>query len=82
MIFTSEARMAPTVTQDGEWQGWSDREIARRCGVAHVFVGNVRASLVTVTSDSTQPTQSTRTYTNKDGEVCTMDTSRIEERRR
>lgn len=27
---------------DLEWSQWSDREIARRCGVAHPFVGKLR----------------------------------------
>lgn len=27
---------------DPEWSGWSDREIARRCGVTHPFVANLR----------------------------------------
>lgn len=28
---------------DAEWQGWSDREIARQCAVSHPFVAEVRA---------------------------------------
>ena len=31
--------------QDSEWSKWSDREIARHCGVSHPFVGKLRASL-------------------------------------
>lgn len=27
---------------DPEWSKWSDREIARRCGVSHPFVGKLR----------------------------------------
>lgn len=30
---------------DAEWSTWSDREIARRCGVSQPFVGKVRAEL-------------------------------------
>lgn len=30
---------------DAEWNKWSDREIARRCGVGNKFVGDVRCSL-------------------------------------
>lgn len=37
---------------DDEWVKWSDREIARRCAVSHPFVMQMRASLVTVTSEN------------------------------
>ena len=30
---------------DPEWSQWSDREIARRAGVSHVFVGRIRSGL-------------------------------------
>jgi hypothetical protein len=32
---------------DPEWSKWSDREIARRCSVSHVFVGQLRGQLLT-----------------------------------
>jgi hypothetical protein len=48
---------------DAEWSAWSDREIAKQCHVTHRFVGLVRGSLDTVSSEeSTQ-----RTYTTKHG---------------
>lgn len=58
------------------WSAWSDREIARRCGVHHVFVGDRRRSisLVTVTSEKT-PTP--KTYKNKHGSISTMRTENI-----
>ena len=31
-----------TLLGDAEWSKWSDREIARQCGVAHSFVGSLR----------------------------------------
>lgn len=34
-----------TLLGDEEWKQWSDREIARRCGVGNKFVSNVRAEL-------------------------------------
>ncbi len=37
---------------DAEWRQWSDREVARRCGVTHPFVSSVRGSLETVTSET------------------------------
>ncbi len=31
--------------EDSEWSKWSDREIARRCGVSHDFVNRMRKSI-------------------------------------
>jgi hypothetical protein len=58
--------------QDAEWRQWSDRAIARHCGVSPTFVGSLRASLSTVDSETGQ-----RTYTTKYGTVTTMDTTHI-----
>ena len=58
--------------QDEEWGQWSDRAIARHCGVSPTFVGSLRASLSMGDSENSQ-----RTYTTKHGTVATMDTSRI-----
>ncbi len=63
-------RAVETLLGDDEWKRWSDSEIARRCGVHHTFVGDVRRSHV---SDTSEP----RTFTTKHGTVATMDTSRI-----
>lgn len=38
-------RAVLTLLEDEEWSAWSDREIARRCGVSHPFVATVRADL-------------------------------------
>lgn len=38
-------RAVMTLLRDEEWGGWSDREIARRCGVGHQMVSPLRASL-------------------------------------
>lgn len=35
-------RAVMTLLEDEEWGAWSNREIARRCGVSDVFVGKVR----------------------------------------
>jgi len=58
--------------EDAEWGQWSDREIARRCGVSDPFVGKARSSLQTVSSE-----ESARTYTTKHGTTATMNTSNI-----
>lgn len=79
-------RAVETLLHDDEWRKWSDREIARRCRVVHPFVGQVRASLVTVTSDPTSQADyeaqqkfanAARLYTTKHGQTATMDTARI-----
>jgi hypothetical protein len=44
-------RAVLTLLRDEEWGQWSDREIARRCAVYHPFVGSIRASLVSETSE-------------------------------
>lgn len=54
---------------DGEWVRWSGREIARRAGVAHPFVGKLRSSLVTDTSE--------RTCIDNHGNVITMSVANI-----
>lgn len=38
-------RAVNRLVRDREWKKWSDREISRRCGVSHKFVGSVRAEL-------------------------------------
>lgn len=35
-------RAVLTLLNDSEWAGWSDREIARQCGVSHPFVSSLR----------------------------------------
>lgn len=64
-------RAVQTLLSDDEWSSWSDREIARKCGVGHQMVGPLRASLTgRTTSDE-------RTYTTKHGTVSTMNTTAI-----
>jgi len=62
-------RIVTLFLNDPEWTKWSDREIARRCGVSHTFVHSIRSSLETVSSE--------RTYTTKYGTVATMNTLKI-----
>lgn len=44
-------RSAMTLLQDEEWQRWSNREIARQCGVTHSFVSKLRKELVTASQE-------------------------------
>lgn len=56
---------------------WSDREIARWCGVSADLVGSVRRSLSESTVRNGPPPPQTRTYTTKHGTVAEMNTSNI-----
>lgn len=60
---------------DPEWSRWSDREIARRCGVSDRFVNSIRAFLTANIRSEDQ--DATRTYTDKHGNQSTMNVSNI-----
>lgn len=62
-----------TLLNDVEWSKWSDREVARRCGVGHTMVSSMRPSLSAADSED----GAERTYTTKHGTVATMDTSNL-----
>jgi ParB-like nuclease domain len=65
-------RAVRTLLADPEWAGWSDREIARRCGVTPTFVGSLRAKGDTVHAGQY------RTYVHpKTGHATLMDTAAI-----
>ena len=66
-------KAALTLLNDAEWSQWSNREIAKKCGVSSTFIDHIRASLQTVCSE--KPTE--RTYTTKHGTETTMKTSNI-----
>ena len=60
-----------TLLEDEEWSGWSNVEIAKRCHVTHQTVANHRASLSKFESEPT------RTYTDRHGNVNTMNVENI-----
>jgi hypothetical protein len=62
-------RAVMTLLEDEHWSKFSDREIARRCGVGNKFVGDVQRSLCSEHSE--------KTYTTKHGTVATMNTANI-----
>jgi hypothetical protein len=66
-------RSVDILLEDSEWAMWSDREIARRCGVSHQFVSNQRSSLSTVDSEE-------RVYVDRHGNTAKMNTSKIGKR--
>ena len=39
-------RAVETLTADAEWSKWTDREIAKACGVSHTFVATIRRPVV------------------------------------
>lgn len=65
-------RSVETLLRDSEWVQWSDREIAKRCGVHGTFVGALRSSL--------QPNSSERRVTTKHGTEAVMNTAKIGKR--
>jgi hypothetical protein len=59
---------------DAEWVQWSDREIAKRCGVGHDMVAKHRMSLAETPLIWVNPNESgqeTRTYVDKHGHTST-----------
>lgn len=46
-----------TLLSDAEWSTWSDREIARTCGVTHPFVANLRRPKEVVTVTTPEPSE-------------------------
>ena len=62
-------RAIMTLLSDEQWSQWSDREIARRCGVHHQLVGKIRISL--------DESSSERIYTTKHGTTTSMNTTNI-----
>jgi len=62
---------------DAEWGGWSDREVARRCGVSHVTVLNIRHELSVKNEQIQKPT--TRKVS-RNGKTYEMDTTAIGEK--
>jgi regulator of replication initiation timing len=62
-----------TLLNDAEWAKWSDRQIAKACGVGHPLVASVRFSLESDSSE--KPAE--RTYTTKHGTKAVMKTNKI-----
>lgn len=64
---TDDKRKSVTIMLiDPEWKEWADREIARHCGVSHVFVAKMRKEVVG------GEVQITRKYKTKAGNVSTF----------
>lgn len=64
-------RAAERLLRDDEWSQWSDREIARRCGVSHETVRGLRNAL------SVKVCQRQKRLVRRKGRVQNMDTSNI-----
>lgn len=61
-----------TLLDDDEWSRWSDREIARQCGVHKNTVNRIRDEL-----SPAQRASEPRTYTTRHGTQATMNTENI-----
>jgi hypothetical protein len=73
-----DKRRAVTVLlSDPEWAAWSDREIARRCGVHHDLVARLRPP-PSLAENASEP--ASRTYTTKHGTQAQMRTTNIDRR--
>ena len=78
-------RAVVRLLRDYEWRKWSDREIARRCGVSASFVGDVRKdlSVVELQTDSTEnefDIDPTKRRVMRGGTAFEMDTTNIRNR--
>ncbi len=69
-----------TMLEDEEWTQWSDREVAKRCGVGNEMVSRTRRSLCD--SHSETPSPRPRTYKTKHGTVTRMKTGTINRHRK
>ena len=65
-------RAVEIVLADEAWREWSDRIIAKRCGVSHPLVAKIRIECTPETDTSKQ-----RTYRTKHGTVARMNTAKI-----
>jgi hypothetical protein len=74
-------RAVDTLLMDDEWSGWSDREIARRCGVSDRTVNRIRSEFTASMSQLDDPAPTARTYTDKHGNVSEMNVENIGKRR-
>ncbi len=59
-----------TLLRDEEWSQWSDREIARRCGVSNDFVSRLRKSICHLMTDNNRMVQ-------RKGKTYTLNTTKI-----
>lgn len=68
-------KAAMTLLEDAEWGKWSDREIARVCGVSNDFVSRLRKD--SLSSNDSKDARAERTYTTKHGTEAVMNTANI-----
>jgi hypothetical protein len=66
-----------TLLDDEEWGQWSNREIARQCGVCNTTIQRYRASLAQYASKYSESEQQKRTYKTKHGTIAQMKTGNI-----
>ncbi len=70
-------RAVETLLRDDEWTQWSDREIARRCGVSNDFVSRTRPSICHSMTDAPEAPASTTRTVERNGVVYEQNTANI-----
>lgn len=78
-------RAVRRLLRDKEWMKWSDREIARRCGVANSFVGRIRKDLSVPEEQTSHDAEeldlnSSVRLAKRGGTIFEMDTTNIRDR--
>lgn len=69
-------RAVETLLRDEEWSQWSDREIARRCGVGNALVSEARKSICLNQTDAAAERTAERTV-ERNGKTYTQNTANI-----
>lgn len=70
-------RAVEALLRDEEWAAWSDREIARRCGVHHELVGRMRAELSGGIRQMEEGLDSSTRTVQRNGQTYTQNVSKI-----
>jgi transposase-like protein len=70
-------RAVKTLLRDEEWAKWSDREIARQCGVSQPTVSSLRQELRQELSDKFYQIESSPRLVERNGTVYTMNATNI-----
>jgi hypothetical protein len=64
---SDKAKAVTTLIRSERWSGWSDREIARQCGVSHTYVAAVRSEHLATFPDAQEQAAATDTRPAPDG---------------
>jgi Homeodomain-like domain/ParB-like nuclease domain len=79
---TDKLKAVMTLMCSETWSGWSDREIARQCGVSHRFVASVRSKHVETYPDAGPQEEATAADTSPAPDQSATDASAVAPHRR